>query len=137
MTAPSYLAIDLGASSGRAVVGTLRDGVMETREVHRFRTPLVEEGGHLWWDAEALWGEVRAGVARALDLLAHEPDVAVEVADAGVDLRQREGERSEHGPEFCQAGCATRRGRAPATAASSAIAASSAPASASRSGSAS
>ncbi|AHG89392.1 Carbohydrate kinase, FGGY [Gemmatirosa kalamazoonensis] len=63
--APSYLAIDLGASSGRAVVGTLRDGVMEMREVHRFRTPLVEAEGHLWWDAEALWGEVRRGLALA------------------------------------------------------------------------
>jgi len=67
VTTPSYLAVDLGASSGRAVVGTLRDGVMETREVHRFRTPLVEEGDHLWWDAEALWGEVRTGLARALE----------------------------------------------------------------------
>src|SRR5688500_7968399 len=65
--APSYLAIDLGASSGRAVVGTLRDGAMETREVHRFRTPLVEDGGHLYWGHEALWGEVRAGLARALE----------------------------------------------------------------------
>ena len=64
---PSYLAIDLGASSGRAVVGTLCDGVMETREVHRFRTPLVEEGARLYWDHDALWEEVRAGLAKALD----------------------------------------------------------------------
>src|SRR5689334_23248488 len=69
--APTYLAFDLGASSGRAVVGTLEgagdDVRMATREVHRFRTPLVEEGGHLRWDHEALRAEVRAGLARALD----------------------------------------------------------------------
>jgi rhamnulokinase len=66
--APTYLAIDLGASSGRAVLGTLDGDRMETREVHRFRTPLVEEGEHLYWDAEALWEEVRAGLARALEV---------------------------------------------------------------------
>ena len=69
---PTYLAFDLGASSGRAVVGTLvgeGDAArMEMREVHRFRTPLVEEHGHLRWDHAALWGEVRAGLARALDV---------------------------------------------------------------------
>src|SRR5256885_809568 len=77
--AASYLAVDLGASSGRAVVGTLRDGgVMETREVHRFRTPLVEEGGHLYWDIDALWGEVRAGLACALEAAPALRSVAVD-----------------------------------------------------------
>src|SRR2546423_8171914 len=42
--APSYLAIDLGASSGRAVVGTLDGDTMAMRELHRFPTPLVEDG---------------------------------------------------------------------------------------------
>jgi rhamnulokinase len=63
---PSYLAIDLGASSGRAVVGTLDGACMRTQEVHRFRTPLVEDGGHLYWDIDVLWGEIQQGVARAL-----------------------------------------------------------------------
>ena len=77
--APTYLAVDLGASSGRAVVGTLRDGgVMEAREVHRFRTPLVEEAGHLYWDVDALWGEVRAGLARALEAAPYLRSVAVD-----------------------------------------------------------
>lgn len=63
---PSYLAIDLGASSGRAVLGTLDGAAMHMDEVHRFATPLVEEDGHLFWDIEALWAEVRVGVAAAL-----------------------------------------------------------------------
>ena len=63
----SYLAIDLGASSGRAVVGTLDGARMRMTEVHRFRTPLVEDDGHLYWDAEALWAEARTGLARALE----------------------------------------------------------------------
>ncbi|GAC1514258.1 MAG: rhamnulokinase family protein [Gemmatimonadaceae bacterium] len=64
---PSYIAIDLGASSGRVVVGTLEGATMAMREVHRFRTPLVEEGTHLRWDIEALWSDVRLGIAHALD----------------------------------------------------------------------
>src|SRR5438046_2698679 len=60
---PSYLAIDLGASSGRAVLGTLErlpQGCrVATREVHRFRVPLIEQARHLYWDVHALWHEVR------------------------------------------------------------------------------
>ena len=65
-TRPSYLAIDLGASSGRAVLGTLDGDCMRMREVHRFRTPLVEEGEHLYWDVGALWADIRLGLGEAL-----------------------------------------------------------------------
>lgn len=62
----SYLAIDLGASSGRAIVGTLDGDCMRTEEVHRFRTPIREETGHLYWDIAAMWTEIRRGVSEAL-----------------------------------------------------------------------
>ena len=64
--AASYLAIDLGASSGRAVIGTLDGAVMRMREIHRFPTPMLERNGHLFWDIEAMWGEIRSGVEIAL-----------------------------------------------------------------------
>ena len=64
---PTYLAIDLGASSGRGVVGTLDGDRMTMHEVHRFRTPLVEEGEHLYWDVDALWGEIKLALRHALD----------------------------------------------------------------------
>ncbi len=53
-SASAFLAIDLGATSGRAVLGTLEDGRMHVRDVHRFPSLLVEEGGHLCWDLERL-----------------------------------------------------------------------------------
>src|SRR2546421_4170797 len=69
---PSYLAIDLGASSGRAVLGTLerppQGWRVATREVHRFRVPLIERAGHLYWDIGALWSEVRTGLSAALEI---------------------------------------------------------------------
>ena len=42
-----YLAIDIGASSGRHIVGWQEDGALRTREVYRFPNGAVEEGGHL------------------------------------------------------------------------------------------
>ncbi len=62
----SYLAIDLGASSGRAIVGTWDGDCMRTQEVHRFRTPILEEKGHLYWDIATMWTEIRRGVSEAL-----------------------------------------------------------------------
>ena len=69
---PSYLAIDLGASSGRAVVGTLDGAGIRLDEVHRFPTPLVERTladgrDALVWDLDALWDEVATGVRRGLE----------------------------------------------------------------------
>ena len=88
--------------------------------------------------------QLGAGVARRRDVLAHQPGVALEVADARVDLRKGEGERCERAGHVArQAGCSARRRRlrglpeTPATAASSAIAPSSAAARSSRSGNAS
>ncbi len=63
--AGSYLAFDLGASSGRAVLGTLDGSVMRMEEIHRFRTPIIEENGHLFWDVEALWSDMRTALATA------------------------------------------------------------------------
>ncbi len=58
-----FLALDLGAESGRAVVGESRDGRLGVREVHRFPNQPVRENGGLRWDIQRLWQEVR----RALD----------------------------------------------------------------------
>ena len=62
-----YLAIDLGASSGRGVLGTLDGDVMQLEELHRFPTPLVERNGHLFWDIEAMWADIRVALANAFD----------------------------------------------------------------------
>ncbi|MEO6526434.1 MAG: rhamnulokinase family protein [Gemmatimonadaceae bacterium] len=60
-----YLAIDLGASSGRAVIGTLDGPVMRMEEIHRFQTPMLERNRHLYWDIEAMWSEIHTGLTKA------------------------------------------------------------------------
>jgi rhamnulokinase len=60
-----YVAVDLGASSGRVVLGTLEDDVMQMDEVHRFLTPMIEHDGHLYWDVALMWDEIQAGLAKS------------------------------------------------------------------------
>ncbi len=59
------LAIDIGASSGRHIVGWLEDGKIQTREVYRFPNGVTEQDGHLIWDVDALLSHVKAGIAEA------------------------------------------------------------------------
>ncbi len=60
------LAIDIGASSGRHIIGWLEDGEIRTQEVYRFPNGMTERDGHLTWDTDALEGHVRAGIDAAL-----------------------------------------------------------------------
>ena len=60
-----YLAIDIGASSGRHIVGWRENGELVTEEVYRFPNGVVERGGHLCWDIEALENHVKAGIDKA------------------------------------------------------------------------
>jgi len=66
MADPSYLAFDLGASSGRAVLGTLEGERMRMEVLHRFATPRIEDGGRLFWDLDGFWTELQTGLAAAL-----------------------------------------------------------------------
>ena len=60
-----YLAIDIGASSGRHIVGWKEDGSIQTKEVFRFPNGVKEENGHLVWDTEVLVSNVKQGIAQA------------------------------------------------------------------------
>ena len=63
-----YLAIDIGASSGRHIVGWQENGTIMTQEVHRFPNGVKEENGHLIWDVDALYESVVEGIAKAFAL---------------------------------------------------------------------
>ena len=60
-----YLAIDIGASSGRHIVGWTEKGELRTEEVYRFPNGVSEENGHLTWDIAALLSHVKTGIAKA------------------------------------------------------------------------
>ena len=61
-----YLAIDIGASSGRHIVGCEEDGKIITEEVFRFPNGTKTQCGHLVWDIDNLFKNVKKGIKRAL-----------------------------------------------------------------------
>ena len=63
--AQCHVAIDIGASSGRHIVGQVIDGRMELTEVYRFENGLTRKDGHLCWDIDALTENVIAGLTAA------------------------------------------------------------------------
>lgn len=60
----TFIAIDIGASSGRVMAGSYDGQRFAIEELHRFANGPVEHGGHLHWDVSRLWHDVRAGLAR-------------------------------------------------------------------------
>jgi rhamnulokinase len=62
-----FLAIDLGAESGRAMLGRLGGGVLSLDEICRFPNGPVRDNGSLRWDIRRLWSEIRRGLDRSAD----------------------------------------------------------------------
>ncbi len=78
-----YLAFDLGASSGRAIIGTIEQGRLSLEEVHRFSNGPIEKDGSLFWDFNLQCAEIRTGLKKALALA---PDISSIAIDTwGVD----------------------------------------------------
>ena len=77
------LAIDIGASSGRHIVGYKNDGVIECEEMYRFSNGMDNVDGHLVWDTDRLFSEVKEGIRRSLEKY---PDISsVSIDTWGVD----------------------------------------------------
>ena len=68
----NYLAIDIGASSGRHIVGWMENGVLRTEEVYRFPNSVQRVNGHLEWDIDSLFANVKNGIREAF---AKYPDI--------------------------------------------------------------
>lgn len=85
-----YLAFDLGAESGRAVLGRLQRGILSMEEIHRFRNEPVEYGGSLHWDVARLWLEM----GKALTCVEQIPLAGIGVDSWGIDYALL-GERGE------------------------------------------
>ena len=57
-----YLAIDIGASSGRHILGWVEDGVLRMEEIHRFPNGAALRDGSLCWDYEGLTASILEGL---------------------------------------------------------------------------
>ena len=66
MPTRNYLAVDLGATSGRTIVATYDGQKVEMRELTRLKNPMIPIAGHLFWDLPALYNEILAALRKTL-----------------------------------------------------------------------
>ncbi len=57
-----FFAVDLGATSGRTILGCLNEGKLDLRELTRFPNHIIQTGGHFFWDIYALYSEIINGL---------------------------------------------------------------------------
>ena len=88
-----YLAIDIGASSGRHILAHKEDGRMVLEEVYRFPNGMVEKDGELVWESERLFEEIKNGMKKCKEL--GKIPVSLGIDTWGVDfvLLDEKGER--------------------------------------------
>ncbi len=74
----NFFAVDLGATSGRTLLGSIKEGKLVQRELTRFPNNIIRTGGHYYWDIFALYNEIIKG----LKLVA---DEGIEITSIGID----------------------------------------------------
>ena len=74
----NFFAVDLGATSGRTILGSIVDGKLNQRELTRFPNNIIQTGGHFFWDIYALYNEI----IRGLKVVA---DEKIEITSIGID----------------------------------------------------
>jgi rhamnulokinase len=88
----TFLAFDLGASSGRGILGILEDGKLSLEEVHRFENGPVEVEGSLHWDINAIFAEIKTGIKNALAICDNIAGIAVDTWGVDYVLLKENGE---------------------------------------------
>ena len=63
-----YLAVDIGASSGRHMLSHMENGKMVLEEIYRFPNGMTEKAGHKVWDVDRLFEEILTGMKKCLEM---------------------------------------------------------------------
>ena len=79
-----FLAIDIGASSGRHMLGHMENGRLELTEIHRFNNEMTKQNGQLVWDIDSLFNEILIGLKKCAAQGKH--PVSVGIDTWGVDF---------------------------------------------------
>lgn len=79
-----FLAFDIGASSGRAILGTLRNNQLQLTEVHRFTNQMLLLHGHYFWNIYSLFEELKAGLKKCIQEHGVQP-LSIGIDTWGVD----------------------------------------------------
>jgi len=80
-----FLAFDLGASSGRAILGTLVNDRLELTEIHRFTNQMQQINGHFFWNIFSLFNELQTGLKKCIKEFGIQPE-SIGIDTWGVDF---------------------------------------------------
>lgn len=94
-----YLAIDIGASSGRHILGYIDNGRLKLEEIHRFENYIKNQNSTLVWDIEHLVNEVKKGIAKCKEIGKMPCTVAIDTW--GVDYVLLDENKKEIKPCYC------------------------------------
>jgi rhamnulokinase len=73
-----FFAVDLGATSGRTIIGNINNGKFDLEEVTRFPNNLIQQGSHFYWDIYALYFEIIRGLKEVAQR-------RIEITSIGID----------------------------------------------------
>lgn len=88
-----YLAIDIGASSGRHILGSMEDGKLVLEEIYRFENGIKNQNGTLIWDIDSLFCEVKNGIKKCKEIGKIPSTVAIDTW--GVDYVLLDSDKKE------------------------------------------
>ena len=94
-----YLAIDIGASSGRHILGYIDNGRLKLEEIHRFENYITNQNSTLVWDIEHLVNEVKKGIAKCKEIGKIPKSIAIDTW--GVDYVLLDENKKEIKPCYC------------------------------------
>ncbi len=100
----NYIAVDLGAASGRIILGRLTDGKLELEELARFQNPLVSMTDHVYWDVVGLFHQITIGLSTVADMHLDIESIGIDtwgcdfmgIADDGTVLSNPVAYRDKH-----------------------------------------
>ncbi|QDU64564.1 Rhamnulokinase [Planctomycetes bacterium Pan216] len=99
MATKDFLAVDLGAESGRTIVGHFDGEELQIEESHRFANLQIDVLGTVYWDTLRLWHEIKTGIAKAVRQFG--PPSAIGIDTWGIDFGLLNAEGSLVGNPVC------------------------------------
>lgn len=86
-----FLAIDLGAESGRLIIGTLKDEKLYLEEIHRFTNKPVEILGRLFWNVTQIFQDIKEGISKAFAKYKNIESIGIDTWGVDFGLISKEG----------------------------------------------
>jgi rhamnulokinase len=87
----NYIAVDLGAESGRVMLASLREGKISLQQVHRFANSPIEQQNSLRWDFQKIFSEIKTGIKKAFAVTRNIESIGIDTWGVDFGLIDQKG----------------------------------------------